>query len=512
MDEPLPQRLAAVLAADAVGFSKSMAEDDQGTVTALDDARAVFRDRVLHCKGRVVDTAGDSVLCVFDSAANAVRAALQIQEHLRARSRSGRLLEFRIGLHLGDVIFKEDGSIYGDGVNVAARLQSLAPAGQVLVSEAVRGTLRSDMAATLVDLGVHQVKNIGMPIQAYLLPSTRRAAERPETSGTLTAATDAFSVARPVQGFGGRPAIAVLPFDNMSSDPDQAFIADGIAEDILTRLALWRYMPVIARNSSFAFRGRARDLKEVGAALGARYILEGSVRKSASRIRITGQLIDAETGHHVWAAKYDRMLKDLFDLQDEISGEIVSALEAAVGAAERSRAHRRPAHDLGAWELYQRGCSEFARLTGTDLAEAKRLCLAAAQRDATFGLPLGLAAFSNHVAALFGWTDPAVALREAVELASEAMSRDALDPGVLGFHGTVCAFAGRLDAAASSCRSALQLNPSSALAHLGLAYACLLSGDFETGTVSAETALRLSPNDFLMPLMLGVLSASHYLS
>lgn len=513
MVELLPQRLAVVLAADAVGFSKNMAEDDQGTVAALEDARAVFRDCVERWRGRVVDTAGDSVLCVFDAAANAVQAAMEVQDRLRGRNASGRNLDFRIGLHLGDVIFKDDGSIYGDGVNVAARLQSLARAGAVLVSAAVRGASRSDVAARMSDFGVHQVKNIGIPIHAYLVEqSTRDSQQAPKGGGSEPQATEAFSVSRPVQGFGGRPAIAVLPFEDRSSDPDQAFIAEGIAEDILTLLALWRYIPVIARNSSFAFGRGTRDVKEIGAALGARYILDGSVRRSAGRIRITGQLIDAETGHHVWAAKYDRVLDELFDLQDEISSAIVAALEPALGAAERNRAHQRAAQDLGSWELYQRGCSQFARLTAGDLAESKRLCLAAAQRDPAFGQPLGLAAFGNCVAALFGWVGPAAALREAVELASGAMSRDALDPGVLGFHGTVCAFAGRLDTAVSSCRSALQLNPSSALAHLGVGYACLLGGDFATSVASVETALRLSPNDYLMPLMLGVLSAGHYLS
>jgi adenylate cyclase len=290
----MKRRLAAILAADAAGYSRLMAIDDQATLAALDAARTVFREQAEAQQGQIIDTAGDSVLAVFGTAAGAVAAALAIQaqvDELAHAEPEDRRLRFRIGIHLGDVIEKADGTVYGDGVNIAARLQALAEPGGIAVSDSIRSAVKGKADAVFTDLGEQAVKNVADPVRTHAVVSAQ---------GALAAATG-VDLCAPVPGFGGRPAIAVLPFANLSGDPGQEYFADGLAEDILTRLALWRWLPVIARNSSFSFKGRAVVVKALGRALGARYVLEGSVRKAGNRVRVTGQLIDAETGHHLWA-------------------------------------------------------------------------------------------------------------------------------------------------------------------------------------------------------------------
>jgi adenylate cyclase len=286
----LRQRLAAILAADVAGYSHLMAADERATVSALDAARGIFRDRIEASQGRVIDMAGDSVLAVFDTATGAVTAALAVQRSLGIMTSGvpdGRQMRFRIGIHLGDVIEKADGTVYGDGVNIAARLEGLAEPGGIVVSDSIRNAVKGKINAHFHDLGERTVKNIADPVRSYAVIAVA------ETT-TLAAATG-VDISAPVAGFGGRPALAVLPFANLSGDPEQEYFADGLAEDILTRLALWRWVPVIARNSSFAYKGRAADVKVIGRELGARYVLEGSVRKGGNRLRVTGQLIDAET-------------------------------------------------------------------------------------------------------------------------------------------------------------------------------------------------------------------------
>ncbi len=291
-DTELKQRLAAILAADVVGYSRLMSLDERATVAALDTARNVFRMHIESSQGRVIDMAGDSVLAVFESASGAVSAALAVQAELGklgADSPEVSRMRFRIGMHLGDVIEKADGTVYGDGVNIAARLEGLAEPGGVTVSESIRTAVKGKVNAEFEDQGEQQVKNIADPVRAYAVRAV---------VDTLLAITG-VDVSQPVSGFGSRPAIAVLPFANLTGDPDQEYFADGLAEDILTRLAMQRWLPVIAGNSSFAYRGRTTDAKAVGRMLGARYVLEGSVRKSGNRVRVTGLLIDAATGHHI---------------------------------------------------------------------------------------------------------------------------------------------------------------------------------------------------------------------
>ena len=315
----LKQRLAAILAADAAGYSRLMAADERATVAALDAARAVFRRQIEANHGRVIDMAGDSVLAVFETATGAVTAALGVQQEIDASSSDvpdDRRMRFRIGVHLGDVIEKLDGSIYGDGVNIAARLEGLASPGGVMVSDAVQGAVRSKVSASFSDQGEQTVKNIAHPVRAFSV----------QAGGTAPSPA-ASSAGLPRERPSEKPSIIVLPFTNMSGAPEQEFFADGLTEDILTDLSRFRELFVISRNTSFKYKGQAVDVKKVARELGVRYVVEGSVRKSGNRVRITVQLIEAESDHHIWAERYDRDLEDIFAIQDEVTSSIVATLD-----------------------------------------------------------------------------------------------------------------------------------------------------------------------------------------
>jgi adenylate cyclase len=499
-------RLAAILAADAVGYSRLMADDERATVAALDLARAAFRTQVRAHQGRIVDTAGDSELAVFETAAGAVSAALAVQRQLlqsAADTPHDCRMRFRIGVHLGDVIEKADGSVYGDGVNIAARLQALAEPGGIAVSDSIRSAVKGKVHAVFTDLGEQSMKHIAEPVRAYTAV----------TSEAALAAATGVDVSAPVAGFGGRPAIAVLPFANLSGDPEQEYFADGLAEDILTRLALWRWLPVIARNSSFSFKGHAVDVKAVGRALGARYVLEGSVRRAGERLRVTGQLIDAETGHHLWAGRYDRVLEDLFVIQDDLTDGIVGALEGVVGRAESERAHRKPPGRLDAWETHMRGWWHVQRMTREDFAIAEPLLRRATELDADFALPhVGLAAIRLWEAFLH-WTDkPADALADGLTSARAALVLDPLEASAHALLGILLGYTSRHDEALAACRKAIELNPTYAAGYGCLGVVYKLRGMPEEGIRAIKTAVGLSPNDVFLHNWVTVLSMLHYLA
>lgn len=487
-----------------------MSGDAHATVTALDAARAVFREHIESSQGRVIDMAGDSVMAVFETAGGAVAAALAIQAQLKefiAGVPEDRQMRFRIGIHLGDVIEKDDGTIYGDGVNIAARLEGLAVPGGVTVSESIRTAVKGKVEARFEDLGEQSVKNIADPVRAY------RVTPDGTTADATAIAHAAVSMSAPVPGFGGRPAVAVLPFANMSGDPEQEYSADGLAEDILTRLAMWRWLPVIARNSSFTYKGRAVDVKEVGRALGARYVLEGSVRKAGNRVRVTAQLIDAETAHHVWAERYDRELQDLFAIQDELTDGIVGALEGAVGRAETERARLKPPGNLDAWDASQRGMWHLFRFTREDFAAAVSFFQNALQLDPGLAQPhLGIAMVRLFEAFFLWAANPAQAMGEAASQARTALALDPLDSMAHSLLGAVLAFAGKLDDGLAMSVRGAELNPSNALAHHVLGTTHMFRGEWAPGIKAIETAIRISPNDVLLHLWLGTLSALHYLS
>lgn len=499
-------RLMAILAADAVGYSRLMTVDDRATVVALESARDVFRVHTLANDGRVIDMAGDSVLAVFETAAGAVSAALEVQRKLSANSSAlpeDRRMRFRIGVHLGDVIEKTDGTVYGDGVNIAARLEGLAEPGGITVSHSIQSAVKGKISATFHDLGEQTVKNIADPVRAYAVTSAE---------AKLAAATG-VDVSAPVPGFGGRPAIAVLPFTNLSGDSEQEYFADGLAEDILTRLAMWRWVPVIARNSSFSYKGNAVDVKAMGRVLGARYVLEGSVRKAGNRVRVTGQLIDTETGHHIWAERYDRVLEDLFAIQDDLTDGIVGALEAAVGRAETERSRLKQPGNLDAWDTCQRGLWHLQRFTREDFAAAEPLFLRSMQLDPNLAQPHTALAMLRQKEAAYLWTaKPAEARGESMMSARAALAADGLDSAAHAQLGITLAFIGKHDDALAIGNKSVELNPSNAVGYWGLGLTYMLRGEPEQGIRVIETAIRISPNDVLLPLWLTTLSTVHYLA
>ncbi|MGJ7506245.1 adenylate/guanylate cyclase domain-containing protein [Variovorax sp. GT1P44] len=503
-DPELKQRLAAILAADVAGYSRLMSVDERATVAALDTARKVFRAHIASTHGRVIDMAGDSVLAVFDSATGAVSAALAVQAELGklgAGLPEASRMRFRIGVHLGDVIEKADGTVYGDGVNIAARLEGLAEPGGVTVSESIRIAVKGKVNAEFKDQGDQQVKNIADPVRAFAVKAA---------VDTLLSTTG-VDVSQPVAGFGSRPAIAVLPFANLTGDPDQAYFADGLAEDILTRLAMQRWLPVIARNSSFAYRGRNVDAKAVGRMLGARYVLEGSVRKAGNRVRVTGQLIDATTGHQVWAERYDRVLEDLFAIQDELTEGIVGALEITAIRVEGERARRKAPGNLDAWDAGVRGWWHFQRFTREDFAAAVPLFLRSLELDATQAVPHAGIAMVRLCEAFFLWTEkPQDALADAMTSARAALAANPLESMAYAALGFVLAVTGKPDEALAMCSKAIELNPSLAFGYHALCFTRLCLGEPQAAIQAIETAIRISPNDVVMPAWLSFLSTGHY--
>ncbi|MEP6874237.1 MAG: adenylate/guanylate cyclase domain-containing protein [Burkholderiales bacterium] len=502
----LKQRLAAILAADVASYSRLMSLDERATVTALDAARKVFRMHVESSHGRVIDMAGDSVLAVFETATGAVSAALAVQAELGKRDADVpdvSRMRFRIGVHLGDVIEKADGTVYGDGVNIAARLEGLAEPGGVTVSESIRTAVKGKVSAEFEDQGEQPVKNIVDPVRAYAVKAV---------VDTLLVVTG-VDVSQPVAGFGSRPAIAVLPFANLSGDPEQEYFADGLAEDILTRLAMQRWLPVIARNSSFAFRGRSIDVKAVGRTLGARYVLEGSVRKAGNRVRVTGQLIDATTGHHVWADRYDRVLEDLFAIQDDLTDGIVGALEAALMRVEVERARRKPPGNMDAWDAAMRGWWHFQRFTREDFAAAMPLFNRSLELDAgSAGAHEGIA-MVRLCEAFFLWTEkPRDALAEAMTSARAALAADPLASPAYAALGFVLTATGKLDEALAMCSKGIELNPSAAFGYHVLCVTRLCMGEPEAAIKAIETAIRISPNDGVLHVWIALLSSGHYLA
>ncbi len=320
------RRLAAILAADVVEYSRLMGADEAGTRDRFNEQLdGIIRPAIDEHRGRLVKTMGDGFLLEFGSVVDAVQCATDIQNGVAARQASepnAKKMLFRIGIHLGDVIVEGD-DIHGDGVNIGSRIEGLAEAGGICVSAMVYEGVRGKLEVVFSDLGDHSLKNIAVPVHVYQL-------EQAETDGTDDATISSDALFR-------RPAVAVMPFENMSGDPDQEFFADGLTEDLITALSQWRSFPVIARNSTFAYKGQSPDIRKVGEELGARYVLEGSVRKSGSRLRVTVQLINTDTGHHVWAERYDRDIEDFFDLQDEITQQISAVIAPELDRAEQLR-------------------------------------------------------------------------------------------------------------------------------------------------------------------------------
>ncbi|MEK6245304.1 MAG: adenylate/guanylate cyclase domain-containing protein [Pseudomonadota bacterium] len=481
----LKQRLAAILAADVAGYSRLMTADERATVAALESARKVFRTHIDSSQGRIIDMAGDSVLAVFETATGAVSAALAVQQELNASSSAvpeDRRMRFRIGVHLGDVIEKADGTVYGDGVNIAARLEGLAEPGGITVSESIRTAVKGKVSASFEDQGEQKVKNMES-LRVYKVK---------------VSSPDLEAVKR-TMARRDRPSIAVLPFANMSGDPEQEYFADGISEDIITELSRFHSLFVIARNSSFTYRGQAIDVRKVAKELDVRYVLEGSVRRAGKTIRVTSQLIDATNGHHVWAERYDRDLVDLFAVQDEITRSIIGSIAPGIVMAEIQHSKNKGTAELDSWDRIMRAHWHIRRFTREDFGEALRLLEELSRDEPDNAVALGDLAFALHFAALFGWTDsPAAAMARMGDVARRAVNSDDQDAAahtVLAIHEL---FSGRHDDAIRRLRRAIELNPNSSFArgYTGVVHG--FAGEYELAIENAREAMLLSPRDLLM--------------
>src|ERR1019366_8041178 len=382
-DARVERRLAAILAADVVGFSALMERDEEGTYSRVGNLRReVIGPRLSEHQGRLIKTTGDGFLAEFASPIAALRCALAIQSDL---TEDADALRLRIGLNLGDVIIEEGGDVYGEGVNVAARLEALADANGILISDKIHREVEGKVEATFEDRGEQQVKNISKPVHIYAV----RLAGAASTSAA--AIPSQLDLGKPLP-LPDKPSIAVLPFQNMSGDPKQEYFADGIVEDIITALSRVKWFFVIARNSSFTYKGRAVDVRQVGRELGVRYVLEGSIRKSGNRVRITGQLIEAATGNHVWADRFEGSLEDVFDLQDRITETVVGAIEPSLTMAEIRRSRVKPTGSLDAYDLYLRALSHYYAQNRESLDEVIRLLDKAIALDPDFAVAKGFAA------------------------------------------------------------------------------------------------------------------------
>jgi len=476
------RKLSAIFVADVEGYSRSMERDEVGTLRTLTAYRDIIDRLIASHRGRIFNTAGDSVLADFGSAVDAVECAVEIQEAVRKENADrspDQQMRLRIGVHVGDIIVQGD-NLFGDAVNIAARLEALAEPGGICVSATVRDHVGTKLALGFADLGEQQVKNISQPIRAYRI--------RAETSPTTTPIVGS-SLPLP-----NKPSIAVLPFQNMSGDPEQEYFADGMVEEIITALSRIRWLFVIARNSSFTYKGRSVDVKQVGRELGVRYVLEGSVRKAGQRVRITGQLIDAITGTHLWADRFDGSLEDVFELQDKVAVSVAGVIEPTLQAAETARSANRPTNDLTAYDLYLRAYA-LVWSSARYVVEALRLLEQAIERDPYYGPALAWAAICCHRLCVAGLgMDPEADRRKAAEFARRALEVASDDPGVLANAAFSLAYFGEeIGTMIGLLDRAVVLNPSSARAWHLSGNVRLYAGQPDIAIQHVETALSLSP-------------------
>jgi TolB-like protein len=478
------RRLAAILAADVAGYSRLMGADEEGTLERLKALRHELLDpKIAEHKGRIVKTTGDGLLVEFVSVVDAVRCAVAVQQAMPERNTSSAAdsrIELRIGINLGDVIVEGD-DLYGDGVNIAARIEALADAGGVFVSNTVHDHVRDRLPFVFEDLGEQQVKNIARPVRVYRVRDVG-AAKTP---------------APPALPLPDKPSIAVLPFANMSGDPEQEYFADGMVEEIITALSRIRWLFVIARNSSFTYKGQSVDVKQIGRELGVRYVLEGSVRKAGMQVRITGQLIDAVTGTHLWADRFDGSLEDVFELQARVAVSVAGVIEPTLQAAEMRRSAARPTTDLSAYDLYLRALAIFFPITKERIFEALGLLEQAIAIDRHYGLALSWAAFCHGRFVIEGWTEePGTSRRKAGDLAREALLVGENDPGVLANAAFVLGYFGEdVSAMIGLIDRALALNPSFARGWYVSGILRLWAGQTDPAIEHAGTSLRLSPRE-----------------
>jgi TolB-like protein/class 3 adenylate cyclase len=482
------RRLAAVLAADVAGYSRLMGADEEGTHSRLmARLREVVAPNITEHRGRIVKNTGDGVLAEFPSVVDAVRCAVEIQRGMAGRNTVTPLeqrIEFRVGINLGDVI-AEGEDIFGDGVNIAARLEALAEPGGVFISHTVHEHVRDRLPFAFDDLGDQHGKNIARPVRVYRVRDRAAPIEPP---------SPASSPALPLPD---KPSIAVLPFANMSGDPDQEYFADGMVEEITTALSRIRWLFVIARNSTFTYKDHAIDIRRIGRELGVRYVLEGSVRKAGTRVRITGQLIDALTGMHLWAGHFDGSLEDIFELQDQIALSVAGVIEPALQAAEIRRSAARATNDLSAYDLYLRALASFFLVTKKGVTEALGLLEQAIAIDRHYAPALSWAAQCHLRLVVEGWTEePQICRREASDLARQALRIAEHDPAILASSAQVLArFGEDISAMIGLVDRALALNPSYARGWFVSGLLRVWAGQPDLGIEHVERSVRLSPRE-----------------
>jgi adenylate cyclase len=481
------RRLAAILAADVAGYSRLMGQDEEGTHDRLKvHLRQLVNPKIKEYRGRIVKNTGDGMLAEFSSVVNAVRCAVEVQRGManrNAQTPEDQRIVFRVGINLGDVIV-EPGDIYGDGVNIASRLEALAEPGGICISDDAFRQVRVKVDVEFIDIGEQELKNIAQPVHAYRVLL--------ETAAVASASRPVAALPLP-----DNPSIAVLPFLNMSGDPEQEYFVDGMVEEIITALSRIRWLFVIARNSTFIYKGQAIDVKRVGRELGVRYVLQGSVRKARQQVRITGQLIDALTGTHLWANRFDGSLEDIFELQDRVAVSVAGVIEPALQAAEMHRSAARPMTDLSAYDLYLRALAAFYPITKERVFEALGWLEQAIAIDRHYGPALSWAAVCHLRLITEGWAEtPETTRRKASDLARQALQAGENDPRIFANAAFVLAGLGEdIGAMMGLVDRAVALNPSFARGWSLSGVLRLWAGQSDLAIEHLEISLRLSPHD-----------------
>ncbi|WP_170337327.1 tetratricopeptide repeat protein [Ruegeria arenilitoris] len=491
MSNASKRRLTAILAADVANYSKLMGEDEAATLTAL----RRFRNDILTPEigahhGRVIKNMGDGWLIEFPSVVNGIECSMAVQNALTDDPR----ITLRMGLHSGDVSFADE-DVYGDGVNVAARLQNLAEPGSLVISETARRSLDAGLSDHFTYLGSQKLKNIAEPLVAY-------------GWGMSASAIQSYLLEVPE-----RPSIAVLAFDNVSQNADQTFFAEGIAEDVISALSRFHWFFVISRNTSFSYRGRVIGTEQIARDLGVQYVLEGSVRRVSNRVRVSVKLIDAIANHYVWTDRFDGVIEDIFDLQDEITQKIVGAVAPEYLTAEMQRARRKVIPRMDAWELSARAHWHISQFTKADVAEAQNLLMKAVELDPQSSFGIADLSFTHLMQCVNGWSyDPDASKAEAVRLARQAVSMNGRDAYAMALLGAADLFSGRHQDAVRKLRDAIALNPNDPHAYALLARSQVYLGDGKEALDNILAAIRLSPRDPLMGLWYSIRSLCEFVA
>jgi TolB-like protein/class 3 adenylate cyclase len=504
LSERVERRLAAILAADVAGYSRLMGKDEAGTLARLRGHRRELIDpEIAEHKGRIVKTTGDGILIEFPSVVEAVACAVAVQRGMAERNATTpeeQQIVFRVGVNLGDII-ADEGDIHGDGVNVAARLEGIAEPGGICISGMVHDQVRDRLNISFDDLGEQVLKNIARAVRVYRV---RLGTAESTAKATLTQTG-------PVLALPNKPSIAVLPFANMSGDPDQEYFADGMVKEITTALSRIRWLFVIARNSSFTYKGQAIDVKQVGRELGVLYVLEGSVRKAGGRVRITAQLIDTTTGAYVWANRFDGALDDIFELQDQVASSVAGAIEPKLRQSEIERASRHPTVNLTAYDLYLRALAQSYRFTEEGFAEAVLLARRALAIDPSYAPAAALVGWCRSFQGVQGWGPVSHDdVAEACRLARQALEAERDDAQTISQAAyTLFFLADEAAMAAAALDRALALNPNAAHAWMMRGNIHALRNQPEAAIDAIERARRLSPFDPYTWFYAGIIAIAH---